>query len=167
MRAIACLLVAGVMISVAGCSSESGWVTLLDGESGLENFNRVGEADWTAVDGAIQATSGPGGAAFLVTPDSYGDFELKEKVLSTVLSHKDGVKGFFENYENLDAGNARVNQLIQQAIDLNLIKNNVKLLRWEILDSDGKKKGELFQYRPSDDPTANQGADHCLTKRLL
>jgi len=63
-------------ILLAGCASVSSWQTLLDGESGLANFNRVGEANWTATNGAVQATEGSGGAAFLVTPDSYGDFEL-------------------------------------------------------------------------------------------
>ena len=61
---------------LASCDSDSGWITLIDGESGLENFNRVGEANWNAGDGAIQATEGPG-AAWLVTPDSYADFELR------------------------------------------------------------------------------------------
>lgn len=75
LRASMAVCLASVLL--AGCASNSGWRTLLDGESGLANFNRVGEANWTAVDGAIQATEGPGGAAFLVTPDSYGDFELR------------------------------------------------------------------------------------------
>lgn len=57
-------------------AAESGWVTLLDGENGLENFNRVGEANWTASDGAIQATEGPA-ASFLVTRESYGDIQLR------------------------------------------------------------------------------------------
>jgi len=64
-------------ILLVGCVSNSNWQTLIDGASGLENFNRVGEANWTAANGAIQATEGPGGAAFLVTPASYGDFELR------------------------------------------------------------------------------------------
>lgn len=29
-----------------------GWTTLVDGEKGMENFNRVGEANWRAADGA-------------------------------------------------------------------------------------------------------------------
>ena len=54
-----------------------GWITLLDGTTGMENFDHLGEANWTAVDGAIQATEGPGGAAFLVTKEDYGDFSLR------------------------------------------------------------------------------------------
>ncbi len=62
---------------LTGCTGNSDWQTLIDGESGLENFNRVGDANWTAADGAIQATEGTGGASFLVTPDNYGDFALR------------------------------------------------------------------------------------------
>jgi hypothetical protein len=55
--------------------SGSGWVTLLDGEKGLENFNRVGDANWRPEGGAIVADRGKGG--FLVTRQSYGDFQLR------------------------------------------------------------------------------------------
>jgi hypothetical protein len=36
----------------------SGPTVLVDGTKGLENFNRVGEANWSGIDGAIQATAG-------------------------------------------------------------------------------------------------------------
>jgi hypothetical protein len=51
------------------------WTTLIDGGSGLENFNRVGDANWRAEDGAIVADKGKGG--FLVTKNSYKDFEIR------------------------------------------------------------------------------------------
>jgi hypothetical protein len=51
----------------------SGWTTLLDGTT-LKGWNMVGEADWQVVDKAVQATKGAGG--YLVTPNSYGDFQL-------------------------------------------------------------------------------------------
>ena len=41
----------------AGCSympfGGSGWTTLVDGASGMDNFNPVGDANWRAEDGAI------------------------------------------------------------------------------------------------------------------
>ena len=44
------LLVAG--LGLAGCSSmggmEAGWQTLIDGNSGLDNFTRMGDANWRA-----------------------------------------------------------------------------------------------------------------------
>ena len=49
-----------------------GWVTLLDGTT-LNGWNTTGNANWKAVDGAIEASSGNG---MLVTPASYADFEL-------------------------------------------------------------------------------------------
>lgn len=63
-------------------AADAGWVTLIDGASGLENFNQLGDANWTAVDGAIQATEGSA-ASFLVTPASYGDISLRVEFWSS------------------------------------------------------------------------------------
>jgi len=68
--------------ALAGCGmlgqgGGDGWTTLVHGARGLENFERVGEADWTAVDGAIQATRGGGTPAYLVTRRDYRDFEMR------------------------------------------------------------------------------------------
>jgi hypothetical protein len=52
-----------------------GWTTLIDGEAGLENWNRVGDANWRPEDGAIVAYRGKGG--FLVSKNSYKDFQLR------------------------------------------------------------------------------------------
>ena len=69
-------LLFGGIAGAAAQAAENDWTTLIDGTSGMENFNVVGEANWSATDGTIQATEGPG-AAFLVTKGSYGDFELR------------------------------------------------------------------------------------------
>ena len=61
----------------AGIGTGPVWTTLLDGDKGLENFNRAGEANWTAVDGVIQATQSPGGSSHLVSKNSYKDFILR------------------------------------------------------------------------------------------
>jgi hypothetical protein len=53
----------------------SGWTTLVDGESGLDNFERVGDANWRAEEGAIVADKGKGG--FLLSKTSYKDFDLR------------------------------------------------------------------------------------------
>lgn len=52
--------------------AQDGWTTLFNGST-LDGWNPIGDANWELVDGAVQADSGSG---FLVTPDSYGDFEL-------------------------------------------------------------------------------------------
>ena len=69
-------LLFGGLAGAAAQAAEDGWTTLIDGVNGMENFNVVGAANWSAIDGTIQATEGPG-AAFLVTKESYGDFELR------------------------------------------------------------------------------------------
>ncbi len=57
-------------------AAEDGWITLIDGEQGLDNFTVLGDADWSAEQSAIQATEGSR-ASFLLTNESYGDFELR------------------------------------------------------------------------------------------
>jgi Domain of Unknown Function (DUF1080) len=55
--------------------SSAGWTTLIDGAKGLENWDRVGDANWRAEDGAIVADKGKGG--FLVSKNSYKDFQIR------------------------------------------------------------------------------------------
>jgi Domain of Unknown Function (DUF1080) len=73
-------------IAVAGCASTSagsGWTTLIDGASGMDNFVRVGEANWTASDGAIHANKGGSVAAFLVSKTQYKDFQIRAEFWSS------------------------------------------------------------------------------------
>jgi len=58
-----------------GMMPGGGWETLIDGDKGLDNFNRVGDANWRAEGGAIVADRGKGG--YLVTKKAYGDFEVR------------------------------------------------------------------------------------------
>ena len=43
----------------------------------MENFNQVGDANWSATDGAIQATQGGKDASYLVTKNTYKDFMIR------------------------------------------------------------------------------------------
>jgi hypothetical protein len=52
---------------------QGGWTVLFDGKN-LDAFNKVGDANWRIEDGAIVADKGNG---FLVSKNSYGDFELR------------------------------------------------------------------------------------------
>jgi hypothetical protein len=54
-----------------------GWTTLIDANEGLDNFNQVGEANWTATDQGIQATQTDNDPSYLVSKDAYGDFMLR------------------------------------------------------------------------------------------
>jgi hypothetical protein len=53
--------------------SKAGWTLLFDGRT-LSGLSPTGNADWRVEDGTITATKGSG---FLVTPKTYGNFELK------------------------------------------------------------------------------------------
>ena len=66
-----------MVVPVYESSAQAGWTTLLDGK-GLNGWIRVGDANWEVVDGAAQATKGAGG--FLVSSNSYGDFQLTAEV---------------------------------------------------------------------------------------
>jgi hypothetical protein len=79
-------LVATLALSFAtiGCSEMpslpawvpgSGWTALIDGEKGMDNFERVGDANWRAEGGAIVADKGKGG--FLLSKTTYKDFQLR------------------------------------------------------------------------------------------
>jgi hypothetical protein len=52
---------------------QGGWTVLLDGKN-IDNFNKIGDANWRIEDGAVVADKGNG---FLVSKNSYGDFELR------------------------------------------------------------------------------------------
>ena len=70
---------AALVAILTGCATLglSGSTTLVDGTKGLDNFTRVGEANWTATDGAIQATQGGKEASYLVSKSSYKDFTMR------------------------------------------------------------------------------------------
>jgi phosphotransferase system IIB component len=62
-----------------GCSnqpsseSDSGWFTLLDGNS-LDNWNRIGDANWRIADGVVMADWGNG---YLVSKNTYANFQIR------------------------------------------------------------------------------------------
>jgi hypothetical protein len=67
-----------------GCSqqmsgqTDAGWVTLIDGPKGLENWNQIGTSNWAVVDGVVQADKRAGKeAGFLVSKNSYKDFQIR------------------------------------------------------------------------------------------
>ena len=73
--ATAALLVFAV--AAIGCAphwTDGGWTTVIDGQKGLEHFDRVGDANWRGEHGYIVADQGKGG--YLVSKRSYKDFVL-------------------------------------------------------------------------------------------
>ena len=72
------LAACGILLAVGGTaigvqSAEAEWVDLFDGTT-VENWNVVGDANWSVARGVVQANKGVG---FLVTPASYKDFEME------------------------------------------------------------------------------------------
>ena len=57
----------------ASGQTEGGWVTLFDGKN-LDNFDKVGDANWRIEDGAVVADKGNG---FLVTKNTYTDYQIR------------------------------------------------------------------------------------------
>ena len=80
------LAAASLMIAIAGCASTgpgSGWTTLVDGTVGMDNFVPVGQANWTASDGAIHASKGGDMGGFLVSKAQYKDFQIRAEFWSS------------------------------------------------------------------------------------
>ena len=75
---MACVLAAcAAPGSAPGVPGGPGWITLIDGERGLDNCNRTGDGNWRATDGAIQIDGKTNkDAAFLYSKNSYTDFEM-------------------------------------------------------------------------------------------
>jgi hypothetical protein len=89
---------AGMSNPFAGMSNplSSGWTTLVDGTKGMENFSSVGGANWVATDGAIQASSGGKDPGYLVTRQSYKDFQLRAEFWAS----DDANSGIFMRCQN-------------------------------------------------------------------
>jgi Domain of Unknown Function (DUF1080) len=65
--------------SLFGCASNSHHENsslLIEGGNGLDNFNRVGEANWQATETDIQANKSNSTYAYLVTKSPYKNFHL-------------------------------------------------------------------------------------------
>ena len=87
---------AALLAGCAGTSGSGGWTTLVDGSNGLDNFSRVGHANWSAGDGAIQASAGGKDPGYLVSKASYKDFTLRAEFWAS-----DDANGIFLRCANL------------------------------------------------------------------
>ena len=68
-------LVAAFAMLSACASTGGGTITLIDGDKGLDNFTRDGDANWRAEGGMIVADKGKGG--FLVSKQSSGGYHMR------------------------------------------------------------------------------------------
>ena len=70
--------VLGMALFLAACAGQlqgGNWTTLFGGTS-LDGWNRIGDANWRLEEGAVVADQGGKTPSYLVSKDSYGDFEL-------------------------------------------------------------------------------------------
>ncbi len=74
---------AALLTACATPNAGGGWVKLIDGTNGLDNFNRVGDANWSGVDGAVVASQGGKEVGFLVSKASYKNFEIRAEFWSS------------------------------------------------------------------------------------
>ena len=72
--------------TLGGCAAlgiGGSWTTIVDGTDRIASFDKVGQANWSMVDGALQATMGGKDPAYLVTRQSYRDFKLRAEFWSS------------------------------------------------------------------------------------
>jgi hypothetical protein len=76
--ALGLLVAAFIAVGCTHFIDSQGWVALIDGERGMENWYPTGSsANWRAAEGAIQADKKTGkDASVLVSRRSFRDFEL-------------------------------------------------------------------------------------------
>ena len=71
------MLVLGLAVFGCGHLPSAGWVPLIDGDKGMENWEILGGGNWRGEGGAIQADkSTTKGASILVSKKSFKNFEL-------------------------------------------------------------------------------------------
>jgi hypothetical protein len=71
--------IVGISHAPASAQTAAGWTNLFNGKD-LSNWNVTGNADWRVTDGVIEASKARG---FLVSKQSYGDFEMRADVWTT------------------------------------------------------------------------------------
>jgi 3-keto-disaccharide hydrolase len=118
-------------------AAESDWVTLIDGTEGMENFDIVGDANWSAEYNAIQATEGSG-ASWLVSKNSYSDFTLRVEFWAS----EDSNSGIYMRCENP-----------QQITDRNCYEANV----YDQRPDPSFGTGAIVHIAPVDEPRPTAG----------
>ena len=69
------LLAAATLAGCASAPQDAPWDSLIDGDKGLDNWDRLGDANWRAEGGLIVADKGKGG--YLVSRADYRDVAIR------------------------------------------------------------------------------------------
>ena len=80
--ATALLCLSMLVAACAGGPQSPGWITLFDGSS-LDGWNRTGDSNWNLGEGAVMADKGGKTPSYLVSKESYGDFDLRVEFWAT------------------------------------------------------------------------------------
>jgi hypothetical protein len=75
-QSLALLVVAVSMIGCSHMRGDAGWTTLVGGPDSLQNWDRVGDANWRMEDGLVVADKASV-ASYLVSKNSYKDFQIR------------------------------------------------------------------------------------------
>ena len=75
LAAVTAIAALAACAQMKGMMPGGGWETLVDGDNGLDNFRRVGDANWRAEGGAIVADNGK--VSYLVSKYIYRDFQIR------------------------------------------------------------------------------------------
>lgn len=76
-RTLGALALAAALGGCAMGGGQAGWTPLFDGTRGMDNFTKVGDANWAMTEGALQASQGGKDPSYLVTKESYKDFMIR------------------------------------------------------------------------------------------
>jgi hypothetical protein len=74
---LALVLAGAGLLGAAQAQTPAAWGTLINGTTGLQNFEQEGNANWRELEDGIGATLGNG---FLVTKESYKDFRIVAEI---------------------------------------------------------------------------------------
>jgi hypothetical protein len=74
---LATFAAAALLSACSTMGGSGGWTTLVDGEKGMDNFTQLGEANWSASEGVVQASKGGKTPAYLVSKQSYSNFVVR------------------------------------------------------------------------------------------
>jgi hypothetical protein len=99
-------LVVAAAFLLGSCSmmGGGGWTTLIDGDKGLDNFTRTGDANWRAEGDAVVADKATVNS-YLVSKDSYKDFEIRAEFWADKLTNS-GVFLRVQDRNKVGANNA-------------------------------------------------------------
>jgi Domain of Unknown Function (DUF1080) len=114
--AFAVVVMAAALVGCATQPSGNAWETLVDGNAGLDNFTRLGDANWRAEGGAIVADKASV-ASYLVSKNVYKDFQIKAEFWADHTTNS-GIFLRLSNLKEVTAANSYEVNIFDQRPDL-------------------------------------------------